>query len=107
LDRELQAVLARIKARRQIINSLLAGQMTLDEAVARFRELDGNRIEGEQDWLRRAYPAASDQERYLRQILGNLESQLLEQPKEAAERGARLRTELEARLACGAIGVPQ
>jgi hypothetical protein len=107
LDKQLQVVLSRIEARRQVISSLLAGQMTLAEAVARFKELDAARSANEKEWLRRAYGAVSDEECCYRQVLRNVASQLRARPQQASEIEARLRAELEARLACGAMGLPQ
>ena len=68
LDREVETVLSRIACKDEIVQDVLNGALPIDEAAARFAEL--NRAHPPAlDLVRRCYPGRTDDERAARQFL--------------------------------------
>ena len=69
LARQSQLVLQCLKAKFQVIEALHAGQLTLCEAAARFRDLSDPKIGSYPELFRRSYAGQSDEERWCRQVI--------------------------------------
>jgi hypothetical protein len=92
LDAQWAVVRNRIQVRQTIVDEVLAGRMTVAEAVVRFQEL--NRMSPHcMALLRQAHPGESDEQCVRRQVWRYLQSALEERPAEA--RAIRQRLEAE------------
>jgi hypothetical protein len=92
-------VLRRIAIKDTIITDLLAGRTTLSDATDRFTELN----EGRPRYLaalREAYPGATDQEKFARNVISFAISRVA--PEERAAVSSRLETELRQMVAARA-----
>jgi hypothetical protein len=88
-----EAIFTRAEARQQVIDELIAGRMTLKQAVARFGEL--NAMEPEQmTVVRETFPGDSDEERLCRQVLGQVQVELQGRTSEADTILPRLEAEM-------------
>jgi hypothetical protein len=103
LDRGLRAARQRIDAKWKVVRRLLAGELTLLEAAARFRDLNAEPADcPAQD--SHLWPSASPEERLCRQVIAWARAHSRDDSSGAA--GAvvdRLEAELAALLARGAI----
>jgi hypothetical protein len=64
LDAEGEAALARLAAKQEAVEAVIAGRLTVAEAAARFRSLDEAWPKFKRDEFRRSQPGATDDERY-------------------------------------------
>jgi hypothetical protein len=109
LDAQLDAFRLCREARRQIAAEVIEQRLTLWEAAARFRDLDG----GDADAtfrLRHAFPGKTDEERYCWWVICLTGNELQEQghPDRAALMTARLKAELqEHRERDGVLRLPE
>jgi hypothetical protein len=105
LERRQQALLRLVAARRQVAADVIAGRLTLLEAAARFRDLNAETPAFED--CNRIYPGNSPEERFCRLVIDQVESEMEEEPEQAAELRRRLEAELRQHLGSGgAIRLP-
>jgi hypothetical protein len=97
------AIVARMTAKGQVANEVIAGRLSLLQAAAAFRNLD-------QRWPRVAVPspyspkAASEDEVYCLLVIGYVRAEA--PPERAADLVGRLRAELTAMLRDGKLHLP-
>jgi hypothetical protein len=102
-----EATLARIDGKNRVAAEALAGRLTLLEAAARFRDLSPADLpEVVRAQRQGLYPAASEEERYCREVIGWAGAALeaRHQPDGGALR--RLEAELDEHLRRGPIRLP-
>lgn len=106
LDVRLAEAARKIEAKRQTVRALAAGQLSLLEAAARFRELD--RKDPHFPWpvFRRHYPYPTDEERHCRAVIATAESEFWPVSSEAATLVARLNAELAEHRKEGRLRLP-
>jgi hypothetical protein len=102
---QLLPALARLEAKERVVRALLAGEGTLLEAAARFRELDAVEPRMRPECDPRVYAGDAEAERYCRAVLfwANTPG------GESAERSAavrRLEDELEGHRLCRTLELP-
>lgn len=90
-----QDVLYRIAVKRQVVEEVIAGRLSLPEAAAWFRELNGA-YSAPLDVLRRQHPGLSDDEIACRNVIDFVDAHLERRPLEAGVVRARLEAELAA-----------
>lgn len=95
LEAEGQDVLYRIAVKRQVVEEVIAGRLSLPEAAAWFRELNGA-YSIHLSVLRRQHPGLSDDEILYRNVIDFVDSHLERRPEESAVVLARLEAELTA-----------
>jgi hypothetical protein len=85
------------KVKDQIARDLIARQLTFREAVARFREVDGKKLDPEiyARSLRLSFPGASMEEQLCRKLIRHALELVGNKPEEEAALRERLETELE------------
>jgi hypothetical protein len=105
-----RVVAARLAGKDRVIRALLAGDCTLLEAAARFRDLDAWEPRVRPESHPGVYAGATEAERYCRAVLFWADSVTSKDPPgdraAAAEAGQRLGEELEGHLACGTLELP-
>jgi hypothetical protein len=91
--------LLRIKAKRQVVHQVVAGELTLFEAAAWFRFINDTPPEFSYGWV--SGPGASKEEKACRQVIGWVEEELLVMglPDRSAGLSDRFTKQLEAHLA--------
>jgi hypothetical protein len=98
LEGERFAVLSRNEAKQQVAGEVVAGRLSLAEAVARYRALND-----ESPYYRaqaaRFHPAMSQEERLCREVIGYAEAALRGQPGRAERVLSRLERDLRDHLA--------
>lgn len=107
LERQRQVALRRMQARLQIVEELAAGRMDLLEAAGRFRDLNETLPEFSREVLHRYFPGASEEERYCRQVLAWVDSELTHRDARlASATTGRLERQLEEYLRRGGPRLP-
>jgi hypothetical protein len=105
--RQMQAALARIEQKNQLIQKLLAGQITLLETAARFRALDRSSPSFYWDGFHQFIPGDTDEERHCREVIDWVETELgWTDPCLAVAICNQLEGELEERLRRGPLCLP-
>ena len=89
----------------EIARELAAGCIDLAEAAARFRDLYRGMPPSQWRMFRRIYPGASDEERFCRAVVRQVEVALPDGDDKDALL-ASLRAEIEGRLASGTLRLP-
>jgi hypothetical protein len=84
LDEEVRAARRRIAAKDEVAREAAEGRLTLREAAARFRDLDADAPEAYRRGWCCVPGAASDEERYCRQVLGHAAVAARGRPGQAA-----------------------
>ena len=74
-EARVESNLRRVRAKHAVASELLAGQLTLGEAAARFRELDAH-MPDRRDFLLRRHPAVSYEVALCRQVIEYVEAKL-------------------------------
>jgi hypothetical protein len=107
LDERLAAAVRRTEAKRQVAEDVAEGRVTLTEAAARVRDL--NRASPELRWgtYRRAYPAASDEERFCREVISLVCGLAENDPERYLAVTERLEAELREYLDRGPLILPE
>jgi hypothetical protein len=106
LDAQLQALLRRLAAKRQIVEDLAARRLTLLEAAACFRSLNHQAPHRERRLIHLVVPGRSPEERYCRAVLNFTEARLPE--NESTRRLlASLERELQEHLRKGTLRLPE
>jgi hypothetical protein len=101
-----QAALLRNSMKMEVATELIRGNLTLSEASARFREITLTDAAG-LTYLRRAYPAAADEELHYRNVIGVVRGLLAREPERRADLVERLEAEVRARFPTNAAnGIP-
>jgi hypothetical protein len=106
LEEELQAALARYEIRRQVLDRLLAGQLTLRQAAESFGKLNDQLPAGARMAFRVNFPGDTDEERCYHQVIAAAEYRFLQQPRMAAAVRACLTEELQAIREASSFGKP-
>jgi hypothetical protein len=104
LDADYLAEQVRWQQRMELIKATAAGRVSLLDGAGRLREL--YRAEPESVWInvRRRFPNASDEERYCRLLIGDVESYLrMGDPAKARSVVARLQDELQEHIRRGTL----
>jgi len=91
------------KVKDQIARDLIARRLTFREAVARFRKVDGKKLDPEiyARSLRLSFPGASKEEQLCRKLIRHALELVGNKPEEEAALRERLETELEEYLQKG------
>ena len=76
LELERQKTLRRFAARREVIEEVIAGRLSVDEAARRFCELNATLPEVNQEALRAYIEAATDEERSRKQVMAWVRAEL-------------------------------
>jgi hypothetical protein len=99
----------RLEPQAEVINGLLAGELTLFEAAIRFRDLSERGPPFDWENFRRVYPGRSDEERFCRKVIAEAErSSERDAPTRRAGVLARLEAELREYLGDpGTAGSPE
>jgi hypothetical protein len=110
--RNLRAVRARLEAKDRVVTALLAGEATLLEAAARFREWDAVEPQARPERHPEVYAGDTEAERYCRAVLFWADTATLDRTTggESAEGLAavrRLEEELEGHRLCGTLELPR
>jgi hypothetical protein len=97
----------RLALRGEVVRQLIAGELTLPEAAARFKQLN-EQMAARRDYFRERYPSLSAEEAACRQVILWAEVELRHTaPERAAEVVRRLEAELEGHLQCdGKVELP-
>jgi hypothetical protein len=92
-----------------VVNGLLAGELTLFEAAIRFRDLSERGPPFDWENFRRVYPGRSDEERFCRKVIAEVERSLTpDAPTRRAGVLALLEAELREYLGDpGGVGFPE
>jgi hypothetical protein len=85
LEKERLAVLARVATRQHIIHELIQRRLTLQEAAARFSDLERRLPAALQLRFRLAFPARSDGEHFCREVLSHAALEVHGQPLRAQQ----------------------
>jgi hypothetical protein len=102
LEKREQLVLSCIEAKRQLVEDLVGGRLTLLEAAARFRDLHRLvRNDAVMGMFRQLYPGDSDEGRYCHQVIWAVQNRGPSPSGKAAAAVARLKKEFEEETACG------
>jgi hypothetical protein len=107
LEVELRQVLARFEFRREALDNLLAGRLTLREAAARFGAVNRELPEGARLALRDHFAGATDEERCYRQVMAAAEYRFLDHPATAKVVRARMLREYQALREAGPFAHPE
>ncbi len=107
LQEQSQMVVARLELKRQIVEDLCAEKLRLLEAAARFRDLDKILPDRYPSHFPQYYPCGSDEECYCLKVILATQAQLESLKKPYAALIARLRAELEEKLAGGNLQLPE
>jgi hypothetical protein len=102
LDARLKVTLGRIDYRQNVVEGLIAGQITLPNAAAKFEELNATYAGGTAAIL--AFPGASEEERRCRQIIGQVKVMFENRPSESSAIVERLEAELRKHMGRSTIG---
>ena len=94
LDRRIAATLRRSGVLRGIARAVVEGRLTLAEAAERFREVNESTPDFNRRTFRKAFPGASDEERYARWVIALAEGQCRGDGCRAREVAALLKAEL-------------
>jgi hypothetical protein len=104
LEQQMQAALARVSKRKDIVRQLLAGQVTLVAAARSFRALDLEAESFSWEAFRRTYPGDTDEERHCREVIDWVAGELKEaDPCWALSVLCQVERELEEALRRGAF----
>ena len=103
LDGQVQRTLQSLQARIRVVEDLGAHRLTLLEAAARFRDLDGLASASDLEWSRRVDPGQTDEERWCRQVIRFVRGHYRDRPVLLA---AQLEVELAGHLAEGTLHLP-
>ena len=96
-------VLARTRAKHEMLTDLMDERLTLIETATRYRDLDQRLGNRHAERLGVIWPGSCQLERYCHQIVQTAEWELSEQPCTAAAVVARLKSELKAAAEAGAF----
>jgi hypothetical protein len=94
LEEQWRDVEGRIAARRRVVGEVIDGRLSLAEAAARFQEIDLASKSFRWEQFREVTPAATDEERECRAVLGHVEAVLGHDPARARAVNGRLEAEL-------------
>jgi hypothetical protein len=94
LQRQLEGIQQRMRAKEAIVLEVIAGHLTLRQAAARFQELDIDKPTIHLGYWRATYPGDTDEERYCCTILRSVEIELSHNPQQARAVRQRLEAEL-------------
>jgi len=106
MDRALQDVAGRNVARQAITLELMHGRLTLLEAAAQMRDLDRAAPHFFWEDFRRAYPAASDDERHCLEAIAHLRGAFPPRDPAATEATRRYEEELSRHITQGTLHLP-
>jgi hypothetical protein len=93
-DLQLERIAHCTTERQFIARELIAGRLTLHEAIDRFRILSQNNPDYSWTLFQAAHPGATDDERLGHQVISYVKSELSDHPELAAEIVARLEGQL-------------
>src|SRR5262249_12037999 len=94
-------------AKHQIVQEVIAGQMTLLEAAAHFRALDRQPPAFDWEAFRFSYPGPSEEERHCQEVTTYVANQLVDDPCLAETLRERLKGELAEHLRHGTLALPE
>jgi hypothetical protein len=103
LDNRQRLVLQRVMEKEAVVHALVRGEITLDQAAERFRQLTADDAAA-LAYLRSFHPAASDEELHYRNVLGFVRGMVWTHPARFAEVFARLEDEVRRRFPAPADG---
>jgi hypothetical protein len=106
IELQRQIVVARLRLKDTIVNDVCLDRLSLLEAAARFRDLDQLLPVQCTDEFRLRHQPSSDEECYCLKVVVAAEAQLRASRQPASPLGARLRAELNDRLAAGTLRFP-
>jgi hypothetical protein len=102
LDARLKVTLGRIDYRQKVVEDLVAGQITLASAAAKFEELNATYAGGTAAVL--SFPGVSEEESRYRQVIGQVKVMFENRPSEASVIVERLEAELRKHMGRSTIG---
>jgi len=97
LDDRQRLVLQRVMEKENVVNALVRGEITLDHAAERFRQLTAD-DSATIAYLRTFYPAATQEELHYRNVLGFVRGMVWTQPARVGELLARFEEEVRRRF---------
>jgi len=102
LDNQLKVALGRVDYRQKVVEDLIAGQISLASAAAKFEELNATYAGGASATV--LFPGVSEEESRCRQVINQVKLILQDRPSEANEVVERLEAALRKHLSSSAIG---
>ena len=102
LDARLKVTLGRIDYRQKVVEDLVAGQISLTNAAAKFEELNATYPGGTAAVL--SFPGVSEEESRYRQVIGQVKVMFENRPSEASVIVERLEAELRKHMGRSTIG---
>ena len=102
LDARLKVTLGRIDYRQKVVEDLIAGQISLPNAAAKFEELNATYAGGTAAVL--SFPGVSEEESRCRQIIGQVKVMFENRPSESSAIVERLEAELRKHMGRSTIG---
>jgi hypothetical protein len=105
-ERLRKALLARVAARAEVVEEVLAERMSLLEAAACFRDLDHGPPPILWDRFRAFYPGDSDDERHCHEVIENVRVRVEVQGGQGRQQVLRLEAELRQHRERGTLRLP-